>query len=98
MAYEAKPGSFSLFKNQYKDADNKPDYKGDGKDLDGNVIEVAAWLKEGANGKFMSCTFKLKEARPQAKPAAPAAKQAPEPRFTGAAFDDEIPFAKFHAD
>lgn len=59
MAFEHKPGSFSLFKNEKK-SDKAPDYRGDGMDLDGNVIEVAAWLKEGKNGKFMSCTIKVK--------------------------------------
>jgi hypothetical protein len=66
MTYEAKPGSFSLFKNLDKNKDNHPDYKGDGKDLDGNPIWVNAWLKKSAKGTFMSCSFKLKE---QKKPA-----------------------------
>jgi hypothetical protein len=35
MAYDPKPGSFSLFKNQQKQSDNHPDYSGDGKDLAG---------------------------------------------------------------
>lgn len=71
MAYEAKPGSFSLFKNDKKEADNHPDYKGDGKDLDGNPIWVSAWLKEGKSGKFMSCSFKLKDDKPAKKKADP---------------------------
>jgi len=64
MAYEPKPGSFSLFKNQNKQKDTHPDYSGDGKDLEGNEIYVSAWLKDGKNGKFMSCSFKPKEAKP----------------------------------
>ena len=61
MAFEHKPGSFALFKNHHKGENERaPDYKGDGKDLDGNTIEVAAWIKEGAKGKFMSCVFKRK--------------------------------------
>jgi len=59
MAYEHKPGSFSLFKNDKGDNDKRPDYRGDGLDLEGNPIEVAAWIKEGKKGKFMSCTIKL---------------------------------------
>lgn len=73
--FEHKPGSFSLFKNTFKEKDTQPDYKGDGKDLDGNDIEISAWLKDGKNGKFMSCKisppFKKAEAKPSAKPAAP---------------------------
>lgn len=63
MAYAHKPGTFSLFKNDRKEKDTHPDYKGLGKDADGNDIEVAAWLKDGTKGKFMSCTFKAREAR-----------------------------------
>ncbi len=61
MAYEHKPGSFSLFKNDRKEKDSHPDYKGDGMDLEGNPVWVSAWLKDGAKGKFMSCQIKRKE-------------------------------------
>lgn len=64
--YEARPGTFSLFKNQDKKTEKHPDYKGDGKDLDGNDIWVSAWLRDSKVGKFMSCSFKLKdEQKPQ---------------------------------
>jgi hypothetical protein len=81
MAYEHKPGTFSLFKNDRKESDRHPDYKGDGMDNDGNAIWVSAWLKDGAKGKFMSCQIKRKDEVAQqgaakvqqaAKPAAPA--------------------------
>ena len=62
MAYEHKPGSFTLFKNSKKaDGSNQPDYTGTGKDRDGSDIDVSAWIKESGNGgKFMSCAFKDK--------------------------------------
>ncbi len=63
MSFEYKPGTFSLFKNEKRTADNQPNYRGEGKDLEGNPIEVAAWLKEGSKGKFMSCSFKVKSER-----------------------------------
>jgi hypothetical protein len=85
MAYEAKAGSFSLFKNDRKEKDTHPDYKGDGKDLDGNDVWVSAWIKDGAKGKFMSCSIQRKDASQQSKPTQQAA-QAP-------SFDDtDIPF------
>ena len=62
--FEAKAGSFSLFRNDKDGVETRPDYKGEGADLDGNPIWVSAWLKEGKNGKFMSCNFKLKEEKP----------------------------------
>jgi len=83
MPYEAKPGSFNLFKNKDKKEDKHPDYKGEGKDLDGNVISVAAWLNDGAAGKYMSCKIERKED----KPVVAAAKKQ---EFSD--FDQEIPF------
>jgi hypothetical protein len=86
MAFEHKPGSFSLFKNDKGENPARPDYRGDGKDMGGNDIEVSAWLKKGAKGTFMSCQFKMKgEAR----------QQAPKPDSSGGKFDDmvdDIPF------
>jgi hypothetical protein len=65
MAYEHKPGSFTLFKNNKKSADNHPDYTGTGKDRDGSDIDVSAWIKESGNGgKFMSCVMKEKWVKP----------------------------------
>ena len=70
MAYEAQPGSFSLFKNDKGDNEKRPDYTGTGKDLDGQDIRVSAWLKEGAKGKFMSCRFEVAKKDEAKKPAA----------------------------
>ena len=77
MAFVQKPGGFALFRNaRKKEGDRLPDYQGEGLDIDGNPIEVAAWVKEGAKGKFLSCAIKPKTAtQPPAK-----------------ASDDSIPF------
>ena len=80
MAYEHKPGSLSLFKNDKKEKDSHPDYKGDGLDLEGNAVWVSAWMKEGKNGKFMSLSMKMKDKQEKKK-------QAPIPDFK-----DDIPF------
>ncbi len=84
--YTHKPGTFSLFKNDKGDNDKRPDYRGEGKDMAGNDIEVAAWIKEGGKGKFMSCTFKAK-----------GEKQEPQRRTEqridgGMDIDSDIPF------
>ena len=81
MAFEHKPGSFSLFKNDRKEKDNQPDYTGNGKDLDGKDVRVAAWLKDGANGKFMSCKF-----------SEPQQRKAPSQEPPAEPYDDSIPF------
>ncbi len=52
MAYEQRPGSGSLFRNEYKEqGDNKPDYKGTIADLDGKQFNLAGWVKETKTGK-----------------------------------------------
>jgi uncharacterized protein (DUF736 family) len=81
MAYEQRDNSGSLFKNDKKEKDNHPDYKGLCM-VGGVEMWMSSWLKTGANGtKFMSFSFQPKEQQ-AAKPA-PAA--APE-------FDDDMPF------
>tara|TARA_R110002020_G_scaffold78868_1_gene198141 strand:+ start:43 stop:321 length:279 start_codon:yes stop_codon:yes gene_type:complete len=58
MAYEPKPGDGSLFKNEYKHADNHPDATGyilAHRDIKaGERLELGAWTKEGTKGKFQS--------------------------------------------
>jgi len=94
MAYEHKPGSFTLFKNDRKESDNHPDYKGDGADIDGNPIWVSAWIKEGKNGKFMSGSIRLKdEVRKSAQDGFDqAARTPPKQQAPAAVFDEDIPF------
>ncbi len=57
MAYEQKPGDFTLFKNDKEGNEKRPDYTGTGLGLDGKRIKVSAWIKQGQKGKFMSCRF-----------------------------------------
>ena len=78
--YEVKPGSMSLFKNDRKETENQPDYKGSGKQLDGTEVWVAAWIKTSATGtKYMSLSITAKEQ---------AAAPTPSPK----PLDDSIPF------
>jgi hypothetical protein len=93
MAYEHRPGSFSLFKNDKKGNEKAPDYTGTGMDMDGQMIRVAAWLKEGQRGKFMSC--KIEPARDQQEAPPPVAKSKPAARQDDPFGDmpDDLPFA-----
>jgi hypothetical protein len=84
MAYEQREGSGALFKNDRKSEPTQPDYTGNGL-LFGKKVRIAAWIKEGAKGKFMSLSLqedggKL-EGKPESKPAG---------RFDD--FKDDIPF------
>lgn len=57
MAYELREGQGSLFKNTYKkEGDKTPDYRGTAL-FNGKKIKVAAWIKEGKNGKFFSLSI-----------------------------------------
>ena len=52
--YKHKEGRGSLFKNNYKEKDNQPDYKGTMTDLKGNEYEISAW-----NGTTQAGDFKM---------------------------------------
>ena len=74
-----------LFKNDRKDSDKHPDYKGN---INVNGVEfwLSAWIKDGAKGKFMSLSIQPKEEQK------PAPKSDPTSSGRNADMDDEIPF------
>lgn len=82
-----------LFKNERKVTDNDPDYTGSA-EIDGVDMWLSAWIKERkqGGGKFMSLSFKAKDA-PKNPPAKEPVKQT---RAQGrTVFDDmdsDIPF------
>lgn len=83
-----------LFKNDRKETDNHPDYKGSC-EVDGVEYWIAAWIKTGKKGKFMSLAFTEKEeAAPAPARSAPARSTRSEPRGRGGFddMDDDIPF------
>ena len=67
-----KPGSWNLFRNNKKTADNQPDYRGTITLEDGTVLELSAWLKDGKNGnKFFSGTVREPYRKPEETPSPP---------------------------
>lgn len=59
MAFEARINSGALFKNDKKTAAKHPDYQGNenvvcSKCGEASSYRLAAWLKEGKKGKFLS--------------------------------------------
>jgi hypothetical protein len=69
-----------LFKNDKKDTEKHPDYKGNIM-VDGQEYWLSAWIKEGKMGKFMGLAVSPRDAQPPAsKPVASNLK------------DDDIPF------
>jgi hypothetical protein len=83
MAYD-NTNRWTLDKNDRKEKDAHPDYKGK-LNVDGVDYWLDGWIKDGANGKFISGSIKPKEARNGSQPA---------PQASRAAFDDEseVPF------
>lgn len=65
MAYEQRPNSGVLFRNPKKqEGDKQPNARGEAM-INGVLWEVAAWTKDGKNGKFQSLSFKVKQDRPK---------------------------------
>ena len=68
MAYEMREGSGSLFKNDKDGNEKRPDYRGDAL-INGEVLEIAAWIKEGKNAikwtRLSCCAFAANAVRLQ---------------------------------
>lgn len=73
MAYEMRPESGTLFKNDRKEKDTHPDYTGEAL-IGGTPYYMSAWIKDGKKGKFMSFAFKPKDAAGRAEPRQAATK------------------------
>jgi hypothetical protein len=83
MAFEKKEGSGALFKNDRKEKETQPDYRGDIL-INGQEYWLSAWIKEGAKGKFMSLA-----ASPKDEATKPAPKQ---DAGDIAGLDSDVPF------
>jgi hypothetical protein len=63
MAYD-NTNRWTLNKNDRKEKDTHPDYKGS-INVDGVDYWLDGWIKDGANGKFISGSIKPKDAAKQ---------------------------------
>lgn len=99
MAYETKPGTWSLFRNDKGDNEKAPDYKGKLVTPDGHEFEIAGWLRESQKGvKYMSGTvkepFKKQDPTPIATPvtASVLPPTATRPASSPTPVQDDLPF------
>jgi uncharacterized protein (DUF736 family) len=91
MAYEQKDNSGSLFKNDRKESDTHPDYKGSAL-LNGVDHWLDAWINTDRNGnKYMALKFKPKDAG-GAHRVADTARSLPATSAPAATTSDSIPF------
>ena len=63
MGYEQRDNSGIMFKNNRKEKETHPDRTGTAM-VDGVMYYVSGWVKEGANGAFMTLAFKRKDDKP----------------------------------
>jgi hypothetical protein len=82
MAYD-NTNRWTLNKNERKEKDTHPDYKGS-INVDGVDYWLDGWIKDGANGKFISGSIKQKDANGYA--------QKPALTTIDPDLDDEVPF------
>ena len=83
----SKDNSGALFKNDKGDNQSRPDYRGD-VTIGGVKYALAAWIKDGRNGKFMSLSVSEWKEKGESPGNGRTAIRKPPPSD----LDDEIPF------
>jgi hypothetical protein len=82
--FEQRELSGVLFKNDKKGNEKAPDYQGNCL-IAGEKLQISAWIKEGAKGKFMSLAF----SEPFVKSESAPVKKASDPMDD---LQDDVPF------
>ena len=92
MSYEIKENSGSLFKNDRKEKEGHPDYKGSA-NIAGLEYWVSAWVNKTKDGKsYMSFKYQLKEGQQVAAQAPKYTEPQPLPEFPPIEEPTDLPF------
>lgn len=83
MAQYDNTNTFTLNKNDKGDNPRRPDYRGK-LNVDGIEFTLSGWVREGVNGKFISGSVSIVEAKQEAK------IEERKPAVEGA--DEDVPF------
>ncbi|MEG2064700.1 MAG: hypothetical protein RRY23_06105 [Alistipes sp.] len=86
--YEQKPGQGAIFKNEKREKESHPHYRGNFITPSGEKLEIALWLKEAKSGKKY---FSVAVSEPYQKPDAQQQQSTPNPT-TSPAVEDDLPF------
>ena len=86
--YTPAEGKGTIFKNDRKEKDTHPDWKGTAM-INGALVDIALWTRDGKRGEFYSVGISPARERPSQP--APRQDAAPQGRG-GAVYDDSIPF------
>lgn len=89
MAYEMRPGTFSIFPNDKKTKDTQPDWKGSIKLPNGEEFWFDAWNKQGTKGGFISGKIGNPKNSQTNAPASFNSFASPAPATSS---DDDVPF------
>jgi hypothetical protein len=85
---DLKQNSVLIFKNDKKNGESHPDYKGQ-IDVNGQLLDIALWVKEGKKGKFFS--GKISEPYHRADPPSPSINYAENSMLNKEQIQDDPP-------
>ena len=91
MSYEIKENSGSLFRNDKKEKESHPDYKGSA-NIAGLEYWVSAWVNTKNGKSWMSFKYQLKDGQQVAAPAPKYTEPEPLPEFPPIEEPTDLPF------
>ena len=86
MAFDQKPNTGAIFKNDKREKDTQPHCKGSAL-IDGVAYWVSSWTNESPKGRYQSLKFERKDSKPESKPST-----SPQSGDTMATLENDLPW------